>query len=206
MALTPPVVPSGDRSEVVERPTAGSSSRHQGIARRRLYVIMLPMRDPSKRLRAQLVRLLDWEEAHVSFDKAVDAVPEDRRGSRAAGFEHSPWQLLEHLRLAQKDLLDFCVNPHYAHALQWPDDYWPPSPEPPDAAAWTRSVADFEADREKLKKVVSDARVDLFGLVPTGKGQQTYLRAALLVADHNAYHVGQLVAVRRALGLWPRSH
>jgi len=161
------------------------------------------MHDSSERLRAQLVRLLDWEEAHVALDRAVRGIPPDRRGARTAGFEHSPWQLLEHLRRAQKDLLDFCVNPHYAHALQWPDDYWPPSPEPPDGDSWTRSVADFKADREKLKKVVRDAKVDLFALVPTGKGRQTYLRAILLVADHNAYHVGQLVAVRRALGLWP---
>ena len=164
---------------------------------------MLPMGDSSKRLRAQLERLLDWEEAHASFDKAVDGIPADRRGSRAAGFEHSPWQLLEHMRLAQKDLLDFCVNPRYAHALRWPDDYWPSSPEPPRATAWAASVADFEADREKLKELVTDASVDLFALVPTGQGQQTYLRAILLVADHNAYHVGQLIAVRRALGLWP---
>lgn len=161
------------------------------------------MPDPSGRLRAQLVRLLDWEEAHVGFDKAVDKIPADRRGARADGFEHSPWQLLEHLRLAQKDLLDFCVNPRYAHALSWPDDYWPRSPEPPDDAAWARSVADFEADREKLKALTADAKVDLYALVPTGTGQQTYLRAILLVADHTAYHVGQLVAVRRALGLWP---
>jgi uncharacterized damage-inducible protein DinB len=161
------------------------------------------MPDTTGRLRAQLVRLLNWEEAHVGFDKAVDKIPADRRGARAAGFEHSPWQLLEHLRLAQKDLLDFCVNPRYAHALSWPDDYWPRSPEPPDDAAWARSVADFEADREKLKAVAADAGVDLYAPVPTGSGQQTYLRAILLVADHTAYHVGQLVAVRRALGVWP---
>ncbi|HSK09138.1 MAG TPA: DinB family protein [Vicinamibacterales bacterium] len=157
----------------------------------------------SERLRAQLVRLLNWEDAHVSFDRAVDGIPADQRGSRALGFEHSPWQLLEHMRLAQKDLLDFCVNERYAHALQWPDDYWPRSPEPPGGRAWTTSVADFKADRERLKEVVSDASLDLFSLVPAGKGQQTYLRSILLVADHNSYHVGQLVAVRRALGLWP---
>lgn len=161
------------------------------------------MSSPSEPLRAHLVRLLDWEEAHVGFDKAVSGIPADRRGSRPAGFEHTPWQLLEHIRLAQKDLLDFCVNPHYAHALQWPEDYWPRAPAPPDAKAWAASVADCEADRKKLKDLVRDDKVDLFALVPTGKGQQTYLRAILLVADHNAYHVGQLVACRRALGLWP---
>lgn len=161
------------------------------------------MHDPAARLRAQLVRLLDWEEAHVGFDKAVDGIPAGRYGSRAPGFEHSPWQLVEHLRLAQKDLLDFCVNAHYAHALKWPDDYWPPSHEPPDDAAWAASVADFVADRDRLKALVRDASVDLLALVPAGKGQQTVLRAILLVADHAAYHVGQLVAVRQALGLWP---
>jgi hypothetical protein len=160
------------------------------------------MPDQSDRLRAQLVRLLDWEEAHVSFDKAVDGIPADRRGAHAPGFEHSPWELLELLRLAQKDLLDFCVNPRYAHTQQWPDDYWPRSAEPPDAAAWTRSVAAYQADRDKLKEVAKDTGVDLFALVPTGKGQQTYLRTILVAADHAAYHVGLIVAVRRALGIW----
>jgi DinB family protein len=153
-------------------------------------------------LRAQLVRLLDWEEAHVGFDKAVDGIPADQRGSHAAGFEHTPWQLIEHMRVAQKDLLDFCVNSQYVHALEWPEDYWPRSPAPPGATAWNESIADFKADREKLKVLVRDAHVDIFAAVPTGKGQQTYLRAMLLIADHNAYHLGQLVAVRRALGIW----
>jgi hypothetical protein len=153
-------------------------------------------------LRQQLVRLLDWEDAHVGFDKAVDGLPPDLRGSRAAGFEHSPWQLLEHLRRAQKDLLDFCVNTNYQHALNWPDDYWPNDPAPPDAHAWNKSIEEFRADRETLKQLVLQAELDLFALVPTGKGRQTYLRAILVVADHNAYHVGQLVAVRRAIGAW----
>jgi uncharacterized damage-inducible protein DinB len=155
------------------------------------------------RLRAQLVRLLDWEEAHVGFDKAIEGVPPDRRGARAAGFEHTLWQLLEHLRLAQKDLLAFCVDPNYVHALKWPEDYWPQDPAPPGAAAWDESVADFRADRAKLEQLIRDANVDLFAKVPTGKGDQTYLRAVLLVADHNAYHLGQMIAVRRALGIWP---
>jgi hypothetical protein len=153
-------------------------------------------------LRAQLVRLLDWEEAHVGFDKAVDGIPADRRGSHAAGFEHTPWQLLEHMRVGQKDLLDFCINSQYVHALKWPEDYWPKSPAPPAATAWNESIADFKADREKLKLRVRDAHVDLFAPVPTGKAQQTFLRTILLVVDHNAYHLGQLVAVRRALGIW----
>lgn len=150
--------------------------------------------------RDHLVRLLDWEEAHVGFDKAIDGIPADKRGVRATGFEHSPWQLLEHMRLAQDDILDFCVNPNYVHNLTWPDDYWPTS-APPSDAAWTESVAAFTRSREKMKALARDAE-DLTAKVPTGKGHQTYLRAILLVADHTAYHVGQLVLVRRALGIW----
>jgi len=151
-------------------------------------------------LRDHLARLLDWEEAHVGFDKAVDGIPVDRRGAQAAGYEHSPWQLLEHMRLAQADILDFCVNANYEHTLKWPDDYWP-GPTPPSEAAWQESIASFRQSREKMKALSRD--IDLTALVPTGKGNQTYLRAILLVADHAAYHVGQLVAVRRALGIWP---
>jgi hypothetical protein len=151
-------------------------------------------------VRNHLVRLLDWEEAHVGFDKAIDGIAVDRRGARAAGFEHSPWQLLEHLRLAQDDILDFCINPDYTHTLTWPDDYWP-APAAPNDAAWWESIASFARSREKMKALARDVP-DLTAKVPTGKGDQTYLRAILLLADHNAYHVGQLVAVRRALGIW----
>jgi hypothetical protein len=160
------------------------------------------VKEPLDPLRAQLVRFVDWEEAHVGFDKAVDGIPGEHRGSHAAGFEHTPWQLLEHMRVAQKDLVDFCVNPHYVHVLKWPEDYWPQSPAPPGTTAWNESIADFKADREKLKLIARDAHVDLFAPVPAGNAQQTYLRAILLVADHNAYHLGQLVALRRALGIW----
>ena len=162
-----------------------------------------PLTDTLDQLRDQLVRMLDWEDAHAGFDKAVAGLPSDRREARAQGFEHSAWQLLEHLRLAQKDLLDFCVNPHYVHALAWPDDYWPRDPVAPSEAAWDASVAAFTHDREGVKQVVRDARVDIFALVPTGTGNQTRLRSVLLVIDHNAYHVGQLVALRQALGVWP---
>jgi uncharacterized damage-inducible protein DinB len=157
---------------------------------------------PADPLRAHLVRLLDWEEAHVGFDKAILGLPVELRGQRAEGFEHSPWQLLEHMRLAQKDLLDFCLNAEYQHVLAWPDDYWPRGPEPPAPTAWEASVEDFKADLDKVKQLVRNA-ADLFAIVPTGTGQQTCLRTVLLVVDHNAYHLGQMVAVRRALGCWP---
>lgn len=152
-------------------------------------------------LRAQLARLLDWKEAHAGFDEAVDGLPASKQGLRAEGFEHSPWELLEHLRIAQADILDFCVNANYSHDRTWPDDYWPKSPAPPDAAGWDASVAAFKADREALKTLAKN-QSNLFAAVPTGKEGQTYLRAILLEADHCSYHIGQLVAVRRALGAW----
>jgi uncharacterized damage-inducible protein DinB len=152
-------------------------------------------------LREQLVRILDWEEAHVGFDKAIADLPHEKRGAVAAGFEHSVWQLLEHMRLAQEDILDFCVNPKYVHAMKWPDDYWPKHPEPPNSHAWDESVASFKNERERFKKLARETD-DLHALVPTGKGRQTYLRGILLLVDHNTYHLGQIVAVRRAVGAW----
>ena len=157
---------------------------------------------PENALRDHLARLLDWEDAHVGFDKAVDGIPVDKRGARAAGFDHSPWQLVEHMRLAQEDILDFCLNPNYTHNLTWPDDYWP-APEPASDAAWRESVLSYAKSLEKMKALVSDVP-DLTAKVPTGKGNQTYLRAILLVADHTAYHVGQLVLVARLLGVWKK--
>jgi uncharacterized damage-inducible protein DinB len=114
---------------------------------------------------------------------------------------HSPWQLLEHLRLTQHDILDFCRNPAYSERA-WPKDYWPSSAGPPTAAAWDESVAAFRREREELKQLAADPALDLFARIPHGTGQ-TYLRELLLVADHNAYHIGQLVLVRRSLGVWP---
>lgn len=160
------------------------------------------MAESMNALREHLVRLLDWEEAHVGLDRAVDGIPSEMRGARRDGFEHSPWQLVEHIRIAQDDILDFCVNPRYGHALVWPDDYWPADEAPPDEAAWTASIAACTRAREALQRLARDVP-DLTATVPTGTGQQTYLRALLLAADHASYHIGQLVVVRRALGLWP---
>jgi uncharacterized damage-inducible protein DinB len=155
----------------------------------------------SDSFRDHLVRLLDWEEAHVGFDKAVDGIPPDKRGAVPAGFEHSTWQLLEHIRLAQEDILDFCVNPKYEHTMKWPDDYWPRDPAPASAADWSNSIKAYARSRDQVKQLAREVP-DLSAVVPTGQGTQTYLRAILMLADHTAYHVGQLVAVRRALGIW----
>jgi uncharacterized damage-inducible protein DinB len=152
-------------------------------------------------LREHLARALDWEDAHVGFDAAVKGLPAALRGRRPKGFPHSPWELVEHVRLAQRDLLDFCLNPGYV-AGKFPDDYWPKSPRPLKPKSWSESVAAFRADREALKELVADRKRDLAARIPHGQGQP-YLRSIFLVIDHAAYHVGQLVMARKLLGAWP---
>ena len=152
-------------------------------------------------LRSQLVKLLDWEDAHVGFDKAVEGLAPKLRGARPEGFEHSVWQIVEHIRLAQADILSFCGDSAY-HEHKWPDDYWPSSAAPADEAAWAHSLSAFHRDLEAMKRLAHDPKVDLFATVPHGSGPQTYLRELLVVADHTSYHVGQIVDVRRALGAW----
>jgi uncharacterized damage-inducible protein DinB len=154
----------------------------------------------SEPLRAQLAKILDWEEAHVSFDHAVEEVPSQLRGVVPLGFAWSLWQLLEHLRLTQFDILDFCRNKNYKEPGSMAA-YWPASNAPSSESAWDESIAAVLRDRDQLKRLALDPRVDLFERIPHGTGQ-TYLRELMLVADHTAYHVGQLVAVRRALGIW----
>lgn len=152
-------------------------------------------------VRALIREFLAWESAHVGFDRAVAGIPPELRGVAPPGLPYSPWQLLEHLRLAQRDILDFCRDPGYREPT-WPDDYWPPSAAPPTSEAWDESVAAFRRDRAELERLATDPDVDLLDRIPHG-GDATYLRELLLVADHNAYHVGQLIAVRRLLGIWP---
>ncbi len=151
-------------------------------------------------VRDHVRKLLAWKDAHAGFDKAVAGIPPEARGKRPAGAPHSPWELLEHLRLAQHDILDFCRNPNYT-AMEWPADYWPKHPEPPSAQAWDESVRQFVDDRRALEAMAADTSLDLTARIPHGSGQ-TYLRELLLVADHNAYHIGQLVLVRQLLGVW----
>jgi hypothetical protein len=135
--------------------------------------------------------------AHLSFDDAVADFPIKLRGVKPQGAPHTPWQLLEHLRIAQWDILDFSRNPDYEE-MKWPDDYWPKTEAPPDTAAWDKSVEQFRSDLKAIEELVSDAGTDLTARIPHGTGQ-TLLREALLVADHNSYHLGQLVFVRKML-------
>ena len=158
------------------------------------------MADSNAALRAQLVTFLDWHDAHPDFDAAVDGMPPALRGAVPKGLPYSPWQLLEHLRLAQHDIHDFCVNASYRE-MKWPDDYWPSSPEPPSPGAWDESVAAYRRGREAMQRLAADQAIDLFAKIPHGSGQ-TYLREILLVVDHAAYHIGQIVLVRRLLGNW----
>jgi uncharacterized damage-inducible protein DinB len=156
--------------------------------------------DTSAPLRAQLRRILGWQDAHVGFEKSVEGLAPKLRGVRVAGFPHSAWELVEHMRITQRDILDFCRDPKYEEPT-WPDDYWPASAEPPSERAWDESIAAFREDRAALEALAVDESIDLFAKIPHGSGQ-TYLRELLLVADHNAYHLGQLVAVRQQLGAW----
>jgi hypothetical protein len=151
-------------------------------------------------LRQHLLALLRGGGAHVSFDDAVSDFPAELQGKIPRGTPHTAWQLLEHMRIAQQDILDFSVNPEYQE-MAWPGDYWPKSAAPPDSHAWDKSVKTFKTDLKKMEALVENPKSDLLAPIPWGTGQ-TLLREALLVADHNAYHLGQLVLVRRLLGAW----
>ena len=157
--------------------------------------------DRDQALREHLLYLLRGGGAHLDFEAAVADLPVPLRGAKPPGVPHTPWRLLEHLRIAQWDILEFSRNPRH-QSPSWSEGYWPSGDAPPDADAWERSVAAFRADLKALQDLVADPATDLFAPIPHGQGQ-TILREALLVADHNAYHLGQLVVVRRALGTWP---
>jgi hypothetical protein len=157
--------------------------------------------DPHKSLREHLLNLLTGGGAHLSFDQAIAGIPAELRGKTVAPAPHSPWRLLEHMRIGQWDILEFSRNSKHV-SPPWPAGYWPEGDAPPDEQAWDRSVERFRADLEAMKALVADPATDLFARIPHGDGQ-TVLREVLLVADHNAYHLGQLVVVRRLLGCWP---
>lgn len=153
-------------------------------------------------LRQHVLRLLEGRGAHLDLDAALEALPPEKRGAVPSGLPYSPWQLVEHLRIAQADILDFCTNPDYEQP-DWPGDYWPDDPAPPSPEAWDESVRQLRRDLQAMQDLVADPATNLFAEIPHASDEQTILREALLVADHNAYHLGQLVAVRRLLGAWP---
>jgi hypothetical protein len=157
--------------------------------------------DSQKSLREHLLYLLQGGGAHLSFEKAVADIPPALRGRSVPPVPHNPWQLLEHMRIAQWDILGFSRNPGHV-SPPFPGGYWPGDKAPPDLRAWDWTVDAFRADLAAMCALVADPATDLFAPIPHGDGQ-TILREALLVADHNAYHLGQLVVVRRLLGCWP---
>jgi DinB superfamily len=161
----------------------------------------MPIKDPhGKQLREHIIYLLNGGGAHVRFDDVVKNLPEELRGVKPQGFPHTAWMLLEHLRLAQWDILEFSRNSKHK-SPEWPKGYWPKTQAPPSTAAWNKSIQQFRKDLKSMQDLVASPKTDLFARIPWGDGQ-TILREALLVADHNSYHLGQLVDVRRRLGAW----
>lgn len=148
-------------------------------------------------LRSHLANLMRMKGAHLTFQEAVQKFPVDRRGVKPPGAAHTAWQLLEHMRIAQQDILDFSRNPAYREK-KFPDDYWPAAEAPPSEEAWNASVEQFQNDLNEMQTLVADTKHDLLAPIPHGTGQ-TLLREALLVADHNSYHLGQLMFLRKML-------
>jgi len=155
-----------------------------------------------KAVREHILFLLKDGGAHISFDKAIAGLAADMRVHKPPKAAHTIWQLVEHMRIAQWDILEFSRNPQHV-SPEWPSGYWPPLGSTPDEKAWEASVESFRSDLHAMEKVVADPSTDLFAKIPHGDGQ-TILREALLVADHNAYHLGQIVQLRRLLDAWPQ--
>jgi hypothetical protein len=155
----------------------------------------------NRALRDHVVELLRGGHAHAAFDRSVEGFPVERAGVRPKGLEHSAWELLEHIRIAQNDIVQFSISGQHVSPA-FPEGYWPASPEPRNAAAWEESVRLVREDLAEMERLVIDPERDLVVPFSWGDGQ-TLLREALMLADHNAYHLGQLVMVRRALGTWP---
>jgi hypothetical protein len=158
-------------------------------------------KDVTEPWRAIVASSLDWHEAHATFEDAVAGLAAEVRGRRPEHFPHTAWELLEHIRLTQADLVAFMRSASYA-APKWPDEYWPTEPAPPTDSAWEKSIAAVRSDRDELEAIATRPTLDLTTRIPWGDGQ-TYLRTILVAVDHAAYHVGQLIAVRRLLGAWP---
>ncbi|HTC33447.1 MAG TPA: DinB family protein [Bryobacteraceae bacterium] len=154
----------------------------------------------SDALRQHLLDLLRGRNAHADFDTVMADFPSRLRGVKPAGAPHTAWQLLEHMRIAQSDILEFSRDAKHKSPA-WPEGYWPKTEAPPAAAAWNNSLRSFRADLKAMAKLVADKTTDLFSPIPHGTGQ-TILRETLLIADHNSYHLGQIVVLRRLLGAW----
>ena len=154
----------------------------------------------SDALRQHLLDLLRGRNAHADFDTVVADFPSRMRGVKPPGAPHTAWQLLEHMRIAQSDILEFSRDAKHKSPA-WPEGYWPKTEAPPSAASWNNSLRSFRADLKAMAKLLADKKTDLFAQIPHGTGQ-TILREVLLVADHNSYHLGQLVLLRRLLGTW----
>ena len=152
-------------------------------------------------LRDHLVKLLEGGHAHATFDAAIKGLPAALRARAPKGLSYSPWQLLEHMRIAQWDILEFSRDRDH-QSPAWPEGYWSRETKPSESA-WRKSVSRFREDLQAMAALVADPATDLFARIPWGDGQ-TILREALLAADHNAYHIGQLIVVRRLLGAWGR--
>jgi hypothetical protein len=160
-----------------------------------------PSADSINRLRQQLAKYLETSEAHASWRDSFAEMPPELRGAKVPGSPHTAWQMLEHLRIAQWDIAGFSRDPKHV-SPDFPSGYWPSSPTPPDDAAWDASVRGFRNDAEEMRKLILDPKTDLFAKIPNSSGK-TILREALLLIDHNAYHLGQLVLLRRLLDAWP---
>jgi DinB family protein len=157
-------------------------------------------KDNDQSLRQHLVELLDGGHAHAKFDDAIKDLPAKLRGKKPENFPHTAWMLLEHLRIAQWDILEFSRNAQHK-SPPFPEGYWPKTEAPHSGEAWEKSVEEFRRDLKAMQNLVQDPNTDLFAKIAAGDGQ-TILREALLAADHNAYHLAQLVDVRRLLGAW----
>lgn len=156
--------------------------------------------DKDKELRSHVLSLLEGGNAHIKLQDAVKGFPIGKINAKAQNVPYSPWELIEHMRITQYDILDFIRNPKYRY-MEWPKDYWPAKGKKADSAAWRKSISAFNRDAAELKKILKDPKTDLYAKIPHGTGQ-TVLREMLLVADHNAYHIGELLVVRRGIGAW----
>lgn len=158
--------------------------------------------DDQLKLRELLLQYFEGQHAHIPFKQAVKNVPFDKTGIRPEGLPHSIWELSAHIQLAQRDIIEFCQNPNY-EPPKWPNDYWPKQPEPENEEAWTNTIEAVQQGRETMTGLINDSKTDLLAPIPHGDGQ-TLFRETILIVDHNSYHTGQIVQVRRLLGIWPK--